>query len=197
MDAEALPQRPAGGRRSRTQDSRPSKISKNDISGDKRARPSERPDDLPEYRSSAEHDQNFEYLDHTADVQLHAWGATLSEALANTGLAMYNYMTPLSGLTINASLDRTFEAEGHDMQSLVFNFLDELLFIFSTEFFTCKELKVIELDQTNWKLKAQGSGDIFDRQRHESGTEVKAITYSAMQINEKEGDAELFVIVDI
>jgi len=40
-------------------------------------------------------------------------------------------------------------------------------------------------------------GDIFDRQRHESGTEVKAITYSAMQINEKEGDAELFVIVDI
>ena len=40
-------------------------------------------------------------------------------------------------------------------------------------------------------------GDTFDRQRHESGTEVKAITYSAMQINEKEGDAELFVIVDI
>jgi len=51
---------------------------------------------------------------------------------------------------------RTFEAEGHDMQSLVFNFLDELLFIFSTEFFTCKELKVIELDQANWKIKAQG-----------------------------------------
>ena len=35
-----------------------------------------------------------------------AGGATLSEALANTGLAMYNYMTPLSGLTINTSLDR-------------------------------------------------------------------------------------------
>jgi len=35
-----------------------------------------------------------------------AGGATLSEALANTGLAMYNYMTPLSGLTTDASLDR-------------------------------------------------------------------------------------------
>jgi SHS2 domain-containing protein len=29
------------------------------------------------------------------------------------------------------------------------------------------------------------------------GTEVKAITYSAMQINERPGDAEIFVIVDI
>jgi len=29
------------------------------------------------------------------------------------------------------------------------------------------------------------------------GTEVKAITYSAMQINETPGDAEVFVIVDI
>ena len=51
---------------------------------------------------------------------------------------------------------RTFEAEGHDMQSLVFNFLDELLFIFSTEFFTCKELTVVEIDRSNWRIKASG-----------------------------------------
>ena len=40
-------------------------------------------------------------------------------------------------------------------------------------------------------------GERFDRQRHVSGTEIKAITDSAMQINEMEGDAEIFVIVDI
>lgn len=40
-------------------------------------------------------------------------------------------------------------------------------------------------------------GEVFDRTRHTSGTEVKAITYSAMQINEAPGDAEIFVIVDI
>ena len=42
------------------------------------------------------------------------------------------------------------------MQSLVFNFLDELLFIFCTEFFTCKELKIVELDRVNWKVTAKG-----------------------------------------
>jgi len=42
-------------------------------------------------------------------------------------------------------------------------------------------------------------GEVFDRTRHASGTEIKAITYSAMQITEKteEGGAEIFVIVDI
>lgn len=40
-------------------------------------------------------------------------------------------------------------------------------------------------------------GERFVRGRHEGGTEVKAITYSAMQILEREGEAEIFVVVDI
>ena len=40
-------------------------------------------------------------------------------------------------------------------------------------------------------------GQIFERGKHASGTEVKAITYSNMQIREQPGDAEVFVIVDI
>jgi SHS2 domain-containing protein len=40
-------------------------------------------------------------------------------------------------------------------------------------------------------------GERFDRARHECGTEVKAITYSAMQVRQSLGDAEVFVIVDI
>ena len=40
-------------------------------------------------------------------------------------------------------------------------------------------------------------GERFRRGDHASGTEIKAITYSAMQIRQEEGDAEVFVIVDI
>lgn len=194
MDADALPQRTPSGRRNRNHDSRPAKIARN---GDQTSAGNTAAEAPPEHSTGVAQDSGYEYLDHTADVQLHAWGASLAEALANTALAMYNYMTPLSGIAINPSIDRTFAAEGHDMQSLVFNFLDELLFIFSTEFFTCKELTVTELDCQNFKVKAQGRGDIFDRQKHEPGTEVKAITYSAMQINDHSDKAELYVIVDI
>lgn len=42
-------------------------------------------------------------------------------------------------------------------------------------------------------------GEVFDRAKHASGTEIKAITYSAMQVNEATAwnDSEVFVIVDI
>lgn len=43
--------------------------------------------------------------------------------------------TPLSGVVIDDALTHTYEAQGHDMHTLLFAFLDELLFVFSTELF--------------------------------------------------------------
>ena len=40
-------------------------------------------------------------------------------------------------------------------------------------------------------------GDVFDRNTHASGTEIKAITYSAMQIYEESNKSDVYVIVDI
>ena len=51
---------------------------------------------------------------------------------------------------------REIEAEGHDEQSLLFAFLDELLFIFHTEFLVCKNITVTKLDRGSWSLKAHG-----------------------------------------
>ncbi|EIE27514.1 DUF101-domain-containing protein [Coccomyxa subellipsoidea C-169] len=124
-----------------------------------------------------------------------AGGSNLEEAFANAGLGMYNYMTPLTEIVPSCTWD--FEVEGHDEQSLLYNFLDELLFVFSTDLLVCCELEVLHLDRETWKIRACGKGENFVRGQHASGTEIKAITYSAMQITEKDNDAEVFVIVDI
>ncbi|XP_077193496.1 protein archease isoform X3 [Paroedura picta] len=78
--------------------------------------------------------RKYEYLDHTADVQLHAWGDTLEEAFEQCAMAMFGYMTDTE--TVEPLDTVEVEAEGHDMLSLLFHFLDEWLYKFSAnEFF--------------------------------------------------------------
>ncbi len=57
--------------------------------------------------------------------------------------------------------------------------------------------QVVKVDKENWTIEARAKGSLFSRETHECGTEVKAITYSAMQIYERNNEAEIFVIVDI
>jgi SHS2 domain-containing protein len=38
----------------------------------------------------------YEYLDHTADIQFHSWGASVSEAFEQAVVCMFSYITDLS-----------------------------------------------------------------------------------------------------
>lgn len=139
----------------------------------------------------------YEYLDHTADVQCHSWGKTLKDAFENMGPCMFNYMTDLSTVAIDESKTILIEAKGHDMQSLLFNFMDEMLFRFCTEAFICAKLEIVRFDRDNFQIDFKAHGNIFDQAIHPQGTEIKAITYSNMQIHETEDRADIYVIVDI
>ncbi|XP_070620974.1 protein archease isoform X2 [Erythrolamprus reginae] len=110
-------------------------------------------------------------------------------------MAMFGYMTYTE--TVEPLDTVKVEAEGHDMHSLLFNFLNEWLYKFSAEeFFIPREVKVLHIDRMNFKIRSIGWGEEFSLQKHPQGTEVKAITYSAMQVLE-EGKPEVFVIIDI
>lgn len=139
----------------------------------------------------------YEYLDHTADVQLHAWGATLELAFSNIIPCMFNYMTDLSTVEIQEDKIIEFEVKGHDMDTLLFAYMDEFLFYFSTENFCCKEVEILSLDREQFSIKVKGHGDTYDLAKHPQGTEIKAITYSNMQIHEEANRTDLYVIVDI
>ncbi|XP_073408102.1 protein archease isoform X2 [Dendrobates tinctorius] len=139
--------------------------------------------------------KKHEYLDHTADVQLHAWGDTLEEAFEQCAMAMFGYMTDIE--TVEPIDTVEVQIEGIDMLSLLYNFLDEWLYKFSADqYFIPREVKVLHIDRMNFKIRSIGWGEEFSLTKHPQGTEVKAITYSAMQIHEEE-KPEVFVIIDI
>ena len=109
---------------------------------------------------------------------------------------MFGYITDLD--TVEVSQEEEVIVEGHDIESLLFNFLDEVLFLFCAEpFLTCKEVEIYEFDRENFRLKARCRGEPFDLCKHPQGTEIKAITYSNLQIYDDENNHEIYVIVDI
>jgi SHS2 domain-containing protein len=139
----------------------------------------------------------YEYLEHTADVQCHSWGATLNEAFENMIPAMFNYMTDLSLVEVCPEETITFTVSAHDMDSLLFRFMDEFLYRFHSDYFCCKRCKILDFDRQAHKVTVKAQGDVYDLAKHVQGTEIKAITYSNMQIHEKEERSDLYVIVDI
>ncbi|XP_042222174.1 protein archease-like isoform X1 [Homarus americanus] len=138
----------------------------------------------------------YEYLDHPADVQIHSWGDNLTEAFEQAAVAMYGYMTEID--TVEIGSRQEIEAEGHDMESLLYNFLDECLYEFSAEpFFIVRKVVITEFNKEAFSIKAKLYGEEFDLEKHPQGTEVKAITYASMQVYDSEDQHELFVIIDI
>jgi SHS2 domain-containing protein len=75
--------------------------------------------------------------------------------------------------------------------------MNELLFKFIADSFCTKKATILEMNLEVFSIKAELEGDIFDLSKHSVGTEVKAITYSNMQIIQSDNKVDLFVIVDI
>ncbi|XP_062520402.1 protein archease-like isoform X1 [Corticium candelabrum] len=137
-------------------------------------------------------------LTYRADVSLTvgAGGDDLQEAFEQCAVAMFGYMTELD--TVEKLKTESIEAEGSDLLSLLYHFLDEFLFLFNADpFFIPKEIKITEFDNENFKIKAEGYGETFDLKKHPQGTEVKAITYSNMQVHDQLDKHDIFVIIDI
>ncbi len=115
----------------------------------------------------------------TADLLIEATGKTLGEAFAQIALGMFNMMTPLEGIAEREEF--TLEAEGTDLESLLFNLMDEFLFINDVEFLVPKSIH-ITVDQEHLSAVAVSRGERFSNTTHEVGIAVKAVTYHMMEI---------------
>ena len=145
---------------------------------------------------------DWEHLDHTADVQFHAWGAGLEAALENLALCFFDYVTELATIDEDAAAAASFDVAGNDLDAFVFRFLDELLYRFSAEAAACRTVAVTLAPRTvpdaPYAATVATTGERFDLAKHPQGTEVKAITYSNMQVHTApDGRVDIFVIVDI
>jgi SHS2 domain-containing protein len=127
--------------------------------------------------------QPFEILEHTADIGLRAYGQTLKEAFENAAIGMFSIITDLENVKSTLSDEIYIEAE--DRESLLVEWLNELLYRFEVEYRVYKRFDIIDWDEEH-RLRAVVHGEPLDLGRHQIKTQIKACTYHMLKIERNE-----------
>jgi SHS2 domain-containing protein len=75
-------------------------------------------------------EEKIKYIEHPSDVGFEVYGDSLEELFANAAIAMYSLMTDVDEIEEE---EREIVINSEDLYSLMFDWLDELIFLFDSE----------------------------------------------------------------
>lgn len=125
--------------------------------------------------------EGFELLDHPSEVGFRARGKTLEQAFENAGRALFQVMTDIDDLRTDVTVD--IEVDAESLAALLFDFVDELIFIAEADGVLLKEFDLeLATYPERFKVKGTATGQaIEDGLRLQ---DVKAPTYSDMRVEQ-------------
>ena len=136
-------------------------------------------------------EKKYEFLEHTADIKFQAFGKSVEEVFENSALAMFNSMYDGK---VKEKKSFKINVKGKDFESLLYNFLEEVLFLFDSENFFMAKVKKIKITE-DFGLEAEISGD--DAKNYEIHLGVKAVTYNDMFVKKGKGKWVAQVVLDV
>jgi len=141
--------------------------------------------------------KGFEFLEHTADAYIAAYGKDLPEAFENAALAMFDVMTNVE--KVNSEIKDSVEVVAEDEYALLYSWLEALLVKFDVNKMFYSKFKVLSINQTSggFRLRAEIWGEKFNPEKHEQKVGVKAVTYHRMEIIREPIKVTLKFILDI
>ena len=135
----------------------------------------------------------FEVFEHTADVGLEAYGRTLPELFIHAAQGMESLMVPPE--QVRELVRREITVEGHDLVSLLISWLNELIFLFDTEFLLFWDFEVDMLTET--QVRGRAFGEPYDAERHDLGSAIKAVTWHEASVEHTGEGYKARIIFDI
>jgi SHS2 domain-containing protein len=141
--------------------------------------------------------KGFEFLEHTADTYIAAYGKDLAEAFENAAVAMFDVMTDVE--RVSSEVEDKVEVVAEDEYALLYSWLEALLVKSEIKKMLYSKFKVLSLNQTSdgFLLKARIWGEKFDVEKHVQKVGVKAVTYHRMEIIKEPDKVTLKFILDI
>ena len=135
----------------------------------------------------------FEIIDHTGDVGIIAYGSNIKELFCNAALALFSLITETESIVEN--LQRDLEIGSADRDSLLVEWLNELIYLFDAEHILFRRFDIESL--SNNQLKATCYGENIDPSRHKIKLGVKAATYHMLKIDKDSDGYKVQIIFDV
>lgn len=139
----------------------------------------------------------FELIEHTADVGIKAQGATLTELFENAAKGMFHIIScgnaPLKGERAQKKLELKNNTDV--LEDLLVSWLSEILYIFNKEKICFDNFRISGLN--NSALSAEIEGSSIDLYQSNNYTEVKAVTFHNLKIEEDVNGFSCTIIFDV
>ena len=141
----------------------------------------------------------YHYLEDvgTADIAFEAIGRDLPELFTAAADATMNVM--IDNLdAIKSGETRQIELSNDDIEMLLFDFLQELIYFKDARRLLLRVLEA-QIDQKNeaYFLKTKVAGEQLDDARHHQRADVKAVTLHGFFVKERDGRWKARVLLDI
>ena len=132
---------------------------------------------------------SFEEIEHTADRAFRAKGRDLASLLKNAARAI----RALEGMTSagRQSAAQDIEVVAIDRESLLVNWLNEILYLEQTQHLVCLHFDIYQLKKYHLRARVE------TRECDRSHTSIKAVTFHNLKIRETPAGLEAEVVVDV
>ena len=131
----------------------------------------------------------FEEISQTADWSIRVWAEDLAGLLTESARGMYTLSNAEQGE--GAKTKRELSLEAVDAESLLVEFLEELLYLSESEGLIFDQFDILEIKET--KLNAMMEGRALRLQEKE----IKAVTFHNLAIRESERGLEVEIVFDV
>jgi SHS2 domain-containing protein len=136
-------------------------------------------------------------IDHTGDIGLQVTADTLPQLFERAAMGMVQVLTDLA--TVQPSEETTITVEGRDREALMVRWLSELNYRHTVEDRLYCDVAVESIAETegSFTLTATVRGEPIDSDRHTVYTEIKAVTFHGLMIEETAEGWSVQVIFDM
>jgi SHS2 domain-containing protein len=138
----------------------------------------------------------FRYLEHVTDAYIEAFGESIEEAFSNAAKGTINVMFDNEKIHGTDKVD--IRVEGEDYYELLFNWLEAVyqLMTIDNQVMSKFEIKISQI-HSKYELTGWVMAELIDITKHGYRTEIKGITYHAMEILQEGKQHTVRFILDL